>query len=161
MATQKQKGLAKVEELPDVRWLAFQEHYLVSGNAYQSAIQAGFSEEYAKVITSRIPDKVIKSLNDALEHKGITPDKIADKINTLLDAQKKVRTYIKGDLTSEYEEEDHQAIDKGISHAVKIRGDYAPEKSVQVQIKADVKDFTKLDKIKDEYEAKFIEALNE
>lgn len=117
------KQLEKTEEKLDPRWFSFQSFYLESGNAYKSAIEAGFSEEYAKVITSRIPNKVIKSLNDALQEKGVTPEKIADRINDLLDAK---RSTLMGEVP------DYQAIDKGITHAIKIRGDYAPDKSISI-----------------------------
>lgn len=89
------------------RWAKFVELYLGSGNAKQSAIEAGFSEEYAAVITTRFPEKVRISLSRALEDKGIDSASIAEKVKWLMD------------------QEDYQAVDKGISHAIKIRGDYS------------------------------------
>lgn len=55
-----------------------------------------------------------QSLREALEEEGVTAKRIAGKINELLDAKI-------GD------EPNYQAIDKGIAHAVKIRGDYTEE----------------------------------
>lgn len=100
-------------ELPP-QWATFIGRYLETGNARQSAIDAGFSDSYANTITTRFPDKVRSTLRDALESKGITSEKIAEKVNELLEAKT-------GD------EPNYQAIDKGISHAVKIRGDYSDE----------------------------------
>src|SRR5688572_28437405 len=73
-STSEKKELTTVEEL-DPRWANFVDLYLTNGNAKRSAIEAGFSENYADVITSRFPEKVRKSLVDALDHKGITSDK--------------------------------------------------------------------------------------
>lgn len=52
-----------------------------------------------------------ETLKSALELKGITPEKIADKINVLLDAE---------DL--ETGKKDYTAIDKGLKHAKEIYG---------------------------------------
>jgi hypothetical protein len=52
-----------------------------------------------------------QTLKSALEKKGITPEKIADKINVLLDA-----------TTGENEKPDVNAIDKGLKHAKEIYG---------------------------------------
>lgn len=112
------------------KWAKFIEAYLDSGNAYRSAIQAGFSEEYAKVITSRYPEKVRNSLKDALEHKGIDSAKIASKINELLEAKTVItkNNVTTGEVEIIREQPDYTAIDKGIRHAIQVRGDYAPEK---------------------------------
>lgn len=105
------------------RWSEFVSLYIKSGNALQSAVKAGFSSEYARVITTRFPDKVRKSLTDALEGRGITSEKIAEKIEVLLDATKQV--YAKdseGNQEIVAETPDYQAIDKGIAHATRIYG---------------------------------------
>lgn len=57
------------------------------------------------------------------------PDKLlAKKHKELLTTPKKVRTYIKGDLESEYEELDSQAISKGLDMGYKLKGKYQPDK---------------------------------
>ncbi len=61
------------------------------------------------------------TLRSALEN-VVTPEKIAEKINTLLDAKRVTRTYIKGDMVTNVVEEDHNAIDKGLKHATNIYG---------------------------------------
>lgn len=125
------KLLEKEELTP--RWAAFLPLYIESGNAYQSAIQAGFSHEYANVITTRFPTKVRKSLAAALEEKGIGSEVVAERIRTLLYATKPV--WVKGENgVNEMIDEgpDYQAIDKGLTHTLKIGigGGYAPEKSL-------------------------------
>lgn len=141
--------LKKTEDDLNPRWAKFIELYILTGKAKESALRAGFSENYAAVILNRFPDKVKKSLSEALEARGITSEKVAEKIGVLLDAKKKVRTYTKGDITEEYEEEDHAAIDKGITHAAKIGvgGGYAAEKSVNLTLTAEVMDDDSLQKL--------------
>lgn len=56
---------------------------------------------------------------DILRSVGIDEVMIGKKINTLLQAKRIKRTYVKGDLSEEVEEEDNFAISKGIDHAVK------------------------------------------
>ena len=118
----------------DPRWAKFIDRYLETGNAKQSAIIAGFSEEYASVITTRFPDKVRESLTDALESKGITSERIAEKIEVLLEASTPI--YKNNNATGEIEhigdKPDYIAVDKGITHAIKIGigGGYAPEKHI-------------------------------
>ena len=57
------------------------------------------------------------------------PDKLlAEKHKDLLTVPIKRRTYIKGDLESEEESLDTQAISKGLDMAYKLKGAYAPEK---------------------------------
>ena len=57
------------------------------------------------------------------------PDKLlAEKHKELLTVPIKRRTYIKGDLESEEESLDTQAVSKGLDMAYKLKGAYAPEK---------------------------------
>jgi len=56
-----------------------------------------------------------KSLKQALIDKGITEETLADKVGELLEAKK------------DDGKPDYQALDKGINHAVRIRGDYADD----------------------------------
>lgn len=81
------------------------------------------NDGYARVKAHRLltKDNVMEALEikketlrEALESKGITAEKIASKVGELLEARN-------GD------EPNYQAIDKGITHAVKIRGDYSDE----------------------------------
>lgn len=57
---------------------------------------------------------------DIFRAMGIHETKIAEKTMTLLDAKKQVRTFRKGDLIEEVEQEDSFAIDAGIKHATKL-----------------------------------------
>lgn len=154
----KSRQVQTMDELTP-RWAAFIGHYIESGSARQSAIKAGFSQQYADVITTRFPDKVRESLNDALNNKGITSEKIAEKINTLLDATTPI--YKNNNETGEVEhvgdKPDYQAVDKGITHAIKIGvgGGYAAEKKQTVNLNVDVtEDSSDISKIRQEYEEK-------
>jgi len=106
------------------RWLEFIDEYLKTGNARQSALKVGFTEAYANIITQRIPVKVRKSMQEALEAKGITPERIAESIDFLL------------------EHDNFQAVDKGITHAAKmgVGGGYVPEKHVNLNYDVELTD---------------------
>ena len=67
----------------------------------------------------------------ALEARGIDANKAADKLMELLNAKRKRTVKIKGDLVEESDEVDSPAIDKALSHILKIGigGGYAPERS--------------------------------
>lgn len=93
-------------------------------------VKAGYSKN-----TAIAPTKLTKSKgwNELMEK--YLPDKLlAEKHRELLEVPKKVRRYIKGDLESEYEELDSQAISKGLDMGYKLKGKYAPEKSLNVNI---------------------------
>lgn len=46
---------------------------------------------------------------------------------------------------------------KALDMAYKLKGSYAPEKSVALEIKGNIKDFAKHDRLRAEYEAKLLE----
>ena len=75
-------------------------------------------------MTFEFPEKVKKGLVAALDARGITPEKIAEKIGWLLNQEK------------------YEAVDKGIAHAAKIGvgGGYAPEKSVTMNLTGSLAD---------------------
>jgi hypothetical protein len=157
LETSGKKELTTVEEL-DPRWAKFVDLYLQTGNAKQSAIEAGFTENYADVITSRFPEKVRKSLVDALDHKGITSDKIAEKVGKLLEGKKDL--YFFGEKIGEVD--DFNAIDKGLTHALKIRGDYAPDKSITLNANVNITpQDPKAKEIADKYEAELLNTLQD
>ena len=80
------------------------------------------------------------SMLDAALAAGITPAKVAEKINVLLDAEKIRKVMRQGETIIEESEEDKMAIDKGITHSLKIGvgGGYAPEKSART-LNVDIK----------------------
>lgn len=71
------------------------------------------------------------SLKEALLQQGITPSKIATKVNVLLDAEKKIyRNNMKtGKIEEVGSEPHHEAIDKGLKHATAIFGVIDPGSS--------------------------------
>lgn len=84
--------------------------------------EAGYSEA-----TSKTPTLVTQTKSwQELVNEKLPDGKLLEKLNVLLDARKKTRTYIKGDLQTEYEEEDNNAIGKGLDMSFKIKGKYAP-----------------------------------
>lgn len=97
-------------------------------------------ENVASVMGTKRLKQVNLSLLDALSGQGITSKKIAKKIDTLLNAKVRVKTYMKGDLQSEVEHEDTQAIDKGLTHAIKIGvgGGYTAEKHDIRELKIEI-----------------------
>lgn len=70
-------------------------------------------------------------LKGALVKQGITPERIASKIDVLLNAKKYIQKFSHetGETELIGEQDDYQAIDKGIAHATKIYGilDDAPK----------------------------------
>ncbi len=85
-----------------------QEAYKLDNARY--ATQKALKQVAKDSITEAIEVKR-KTLKEALVEKGITEDKIADKINVLLDAE---------DVESG--KKDYTAIDKGLKHAKEIYG---------------------------------------
>lgn len=97
------------------------------------------AESQAKrVIAQKGVQEEIKTMAQALEAQGINSIKIAEKIEVLLNAETPI--YKNNNETGEVEhvgdKPDYQAVDKGISHALKIGigGGYAPEKSINVNV---------------------------
>ena len=96
----------------------------VGRNMGEIMVKAGYSENTAKA-----PTKLTKSKGwNELMEKYIPDDLLAKKHKELLTIPKKVRTFIKGDLTNEYEELDSNAVSKGLDMGYKLKGKYVPEK---------------------------------
>lgn len=86
--------------------------------------EAGYSKS-----TSETPQRLTESKGFQQLMDEYLPDELlAEKHKELLTTPKKVRHYVKGDLESEYEELDTQAVSKGLDMAYKLKGSYAPEK---------------------------------
>jgi len=110
-------------------------------NAQQMLEKAGYSETVTKspgiILNSegvqKEVEKIKETMLEAFERKGITPAKVADKVNALLEAQRVVRAYRNGELEFEMSREDYPAISKGIDYALKIGigGGYDQEKPSQ------------------------------
>lgn len=123
--TKKQKGFVK--------------DYVETGNGTEAAlnnydIEGKNKENVAASIASENLTKpnIVKAIESIAER--IPDDLLVEKHLELLTVPKKVRTYIRGDLTSEYEEVDSNAIGKGLDMAYKIKGTYAPEKIQQTNV---------------------------
>ena len=95
------------------------------GNVSQAMIKANYSPKTAKTPQKLTQSKAWEELMD--KH---LPDKLlAKKHKELLTIPKKVRKFIKGDLESEYEEVDSNALKAGLDMAYKLKGHYKPTKT--------------------------------
>ena len=99
-------------------------------------IKAGYSPVYAThphMLTEgqKFQERANKVLNDQL---------LLRKHKLLLVSPKIIRRYVKGDLETQTEEIDSQAISKGLDMAYKLKGRYAPEKHQNTNLNASVKD---------------------
>ena len=88
-------------------------------------IQAGYA-----VSTSKKPQNLTKSKSWPELIEKYLPDKLlAKRHKELLNVPRKIRTYIKGDLQTETEEMDTQAVGKALDLAYKIKNKFPSEKS--------------------------------
>ena len=89
-----------------------------------SMIEAGYTKN-----TSENPKNLTDSKGWEELMEKYLPDKLlAKKHKELLTIPKKVRRFIKGDLESEYEELDSNAVSKGLDMGYKLKGKYKAEK---------------------------------
>lgn len=139
---------------------AFKESLENGGNVTEAMKTA----EYAEA-TIHNPQNLTESDGwKALMHKYLPDDKLAKRHEELLDKREKVIIEHKdrsgnSDIYEVLDQPDTQAVSKGLEMAYKLKGAYAPEKSVQVQVKTDTKDMTKLLEIKEKYEKEMFEAI--
>jgi hypothetical protein len=128
MEQTKQKKKAKLPKLTK-QDIAFVEKVVETGKLTKSAQEAYNldNQRYAGVKAQRLiaKDNIIqaievkrKSLKQALIDKGITEDKIAEKIEVLLEAQTEHKTESGETIIKK----DYNAIDKGLKHATNIYG---------------------------------------
>lgn len=122
------------ESITDPRWAKFFYYWMESGNSYRAGIKAGFSPGYSTMLRQRIPKKVKNGLLLQLEKQGISDGLLANRIKTLLVA--KTPIYKNNNATKQVElvgmKDDTDAIDKGLKHALAIRGDIT-DKSTEPQ----------------------------
>lgn len=81
--------------------------------------EAGYSDSMAKVPSRVIPFR-------QLFEKKISPKMVLKAHSKLLMAKTRVRTYVKGELKTEYEQEDTLGIAKGVDLAYRVMGAFAP-----------------------------------
>jgi phage terminase small subunit len=81
----------ETKELLTPRQIEFVTYWLdedseTKGNAYKSALKAGYVDATARKITSQLPDKVIKEVNKRIEEKlGVSGDEIVTNVVEKLD----------------------------------------------------------------------------
>ena len=106
------------------------------GNISKSMVEAGYTKA-----TAKNPSNLTKSDGFQELMEEFLPDTLlTEKHRELLTVPKKIRHFKKGDLESEYEELDSQAITKGLDMAYKLKGKYAPTKSIQLKVERKVID---------------------
>lgn len=104
------------------------------GNVSKAMREVGYSEETAKT-----PQKLTESKGwQELVEEHIPDSLLMEKHKDLLNVPKVVRRFKKGELESEYEELDSQAIKAGLDMAYKLKGHYAPEKKVNLNLNGEV-----------------------
>lgn len=109
--SKKQKGFVKDYILSGNGELSALNNYEIEGKDKENIARSIASQNLTKLNVIEAIEKGQETLKSALQKKGITPEKIADKINVLLDAE---------DL--ETGKKDYTAIDKGLKHAKEIYG---------------------------------------
>lgn len=109
---------------------------VVNGSTIKDGMRkAGYSET-----TSHRTNKLTRTKGWAELMEQYLPDKLlAEKHKELLLVPKKFRTYVKGDLTSETEELDSNAIGKGLDMGYKLKGRYAPDKTINLNLEVGIK----------------------
>lgn len=128
-----------------------------NGNVSKAMREAGYSK-----YTAKNPKKLTESAGfKELLEKHLPDTLLMEKHAELLNVPMKVRTFKKGDLQLEIEQVDSHAISKGLDMAYKIKGKYAPEKSINFNVNADVTHNKKAQKVADKYEEELREALQE
>jgi len=125
MATHKQEKAMKV---------------VISGGSPTEGMKvAGYAPSVIRKPKVLTGSKAWKELMD----KFIPDELLAEKHRELLEVPKKVRTYVRGELTNEYEELDSQAVSKGLDMGYKLKGRYAPDK---VEHSGEITETLKLDR---------------
>jgi hypothetical protein len=81
--------------------------------------EAGYSDSMADNPKRAIPFR-------QLFEKKIPPKMILKAHSKLLNAKTRVRTYVKGELKTEYEQEDTLGLAKGVDLAYRVMGAFAP-----------------------------------
>lgn len=94
------------------------------GNMKRSAMKAGYDEGYADRITGDIPQKVRKSLVEAMEARGMTVDFLSQRHQELLNKREVIISGKEVKLT----DQPHSDVKGALDMAYKLRGDYSPEK---------------------------------
>jgi hypothetical protein len=88
------------------------------GNAYQSAVAAGYASEYARKITTVLSENVSATMVDALDHAGATDDILAKRHAELLNKREVI-------VVHEGKESHHELTDQPDTNAVKAALDMA------------------------------------
>jgi hypothetical protein len=106
------------------------------GKMGAAMLEVGYSPEYAKN-----PGKLMNTLNfQELLQKNLPESLVTKRHRDLLNAKNVTRTYIKGDIETETESMNVEAVKSGVDMAYKLRGAYAPEKHEVLMMYQDLTD---------------------
>jgi len=167
MATPRQEKLGKalIENVLSDKPKTLKELVVSSGYDETTAIK-----QVPAVINQKGVQEVIKRetdlMLDALKKKGVTSEYVADRIKVLLDAKKIIKVAGKdGEMQIISEEDNYQAIDKGISHVAKfgLGGGYKTNDdgvSTQQNIQVNIFNTPEVKEIVADFEAKLKEQLS-
>lgn len=103
------------------------------GNAKQSALKAGYAQEYAEKILGVLSENVALSMADAMERAGVTDARLVEVLTDGLEAKRVISARITDkdadvDTDDFIEVPDHPTRHKFLDTAIKIKGSYAAEK---------------------------------
>lgn len=101
----------------------------ISGKTREQAVrEAGYSEETSPTQVEK-SGNLKKALIQAMEVKGLTSEKLAEKLAKGVDATKKIFFTYKGEFRGEREVSDNETQHKYVKTALEIRGDLQPEQN--------------------------------
>lgn len=120
--TKKQKGFAKDYAITENGTEAALKNYDIKGKKPERIAAAIASENLTVPSIVEEIDNKRKSLKQALIDKGIDENKIAEKVDVLLEAKKPIWEEVDGQMEHVGDEIDFTAVDKGLKHATAIFG---------------------------------------
>lgn len=133
--TKKQRGFVEDYILTENATEAASKNYDVKNRNVANNIGA---ENLARPSIIEAIEVKRQSLQEALEQQGITPKRIAEKVDVLLNASTPI--YDGGEHVGE--KADYMAIDKGLKHATAIYGVKGDMTAIQVNLGTDRGNFT-------------------
>jgi hypothetical protein len=122
--TKKQSGFVKDYVLSGNGEKAAMNNYDIKSKDPGNVARAIASENLTKPNVALAVEIKQETLKSALEKQGITPEKIARKVDELLDAKEPIykNNNETGKIELVGEKKDYQSIDKGLKHALSIHG---------------------------------------
>lgn len=129
-------------------------------------------KKLAKAIVENLENPEPKTKGELLESVGYSPDTAKAKPGEIIEQKGVQEELIRLGFTEDNAKSvvaeilNNPSVDpnsrlKAADMTFKVHGSYAPEKSVQVQVKGEVKDFAKYQKVKEKYEAELLTIITD